>query len=498
MTHCIILSLSTLFVPLFCADDSDNRAIYGKTFFSPKPQGNYQPRRMMGVMHQYYRPQQCRSWVTYSGLLDQAGTFKNQDIGNYLFFNHLNSMLFASNEDAFTDVFTQNFLLNNNFEGTLTITPRNTTTVIDNALFFGFDSFLPDWYLFIELPWCTTRWNLKKSTTTQSVGTTIPADSLGNSSAQPAPTTSLFDAVNGQFTFFDVQEPLHFARMDESHSQSGLADIRLSIGTSFVNREDRHFGLSARCIIPTGNRPNGEFLFEPVVGNGHHFQLGFGLSAHDQVWNFGDLWLNGYLEGSLYHVFKAQQRRSFDLKANGIGSRYLLLKEFSNNVYTGRIVRGPNVLTLSCKVSNAIDAQATGMFELGYNDWIAQVGYNVWGRSQDQISDIELFAENTYGIAGLSGTGTDRDRTASLTTIRGENATNLDTTNVYLKNSDIDVQSAEHPIVFTNLVFAYLGYHPQCCAYDPFAGIALEVELSGHHNRAFNMWHIIVKAGFSL
>ena len=37
-------------------------------------------------------------------------------------------------------------------------------------------------------------------------------------------------------------------------------------------------GLNLRVITPaTDNRPQGEFLFEPVNGNGQHFEFGFGF-----------------------------------------------------------------------------------------------------------------------------------------------------------------------------------------------------------------------------
>src|SRR3990172_13239088 len=46
-----------------------------------------------------------------------------------------------------------------------------------------------------------------------------------------------------------------------------LADIRCALGWNFLLKDDYHLGVDLQCAFPTGNRPKGEFLFEPIDGN---------------------------------------------------------------------------------------------------------------------------------------------------------------------------------------------------------------------------------------
>ena len=148
------------------------------------------------------------------------------------------------------------------------------------------------------------------------------------------------------------------------------------------------------------------------------------------------------------------------------------------------------------------------VFMLDYNqggfNW--NIGYNIWGRTKDQLTLKQTIPNNMYGIAGVTGTDPagNRDRTASQTTISGQNAGLVDggstgsfLNNIYLTTQDIDVGSAAHPGCFSHGIFTYLGYVWDCSYLTPFIGLGSEVEFSGSRNDALRVWHIWGKLGLN-
>jgi len=74
-------------------------------------------------------------------------------------------------------------------------------------------------------------------------------------------------------------------------------------------------------------------FFEPIVGQGKHWELGGGLDARWVWWRScdEDKDFTVYLDANVAHLFKARQCRTFDL-CNKPLSRYMLAMKFTNSV----------------------------------------------------------------------------------------------------------------------------------------------------------------------
>ena len=163
----------------------------------------------------------------------------------------------------------------------------------------------------------------------------------------------------------------------------------------------------ARCCTYTGNRPEGDFLFEPIVGNGHHWELGLGITAHYQLWNNLDSCENVgfYVDANLTHLFGTKQRRTFDLKNRPL-SRYMLAERLGVPVInlfaaqtqgnvtgaTAPIAQFQNVFTpvanlttFGVQVSVGGQFDITAMLNYTYNNFSCDVGYNYWGITCEKI-----------------------------------------------------------------------------------------------------------------
>ncbi len=479
--------------------NDDHRDTVGKTFFHSRSESLNKAQESAGMANLItWGYDECSNgvfWVT----AEIERSFDRHGIGKYLFFNGTDTMKTGTSNGPGIDIFAENFLLNDNFNGAITARPFVTNELLNLSFFCALDFCYPGLYFLAHIPYVNTQWTMDLRETVSTQGTIISANTLGNVAPAPAPFNSMIEAWNGQGTFFDVKEPLHFARIDGKKSKSHIADIELGLGYILLSNECNYFSINIRGIIPTGNRPTGEFVFEPIVGNTHHGQIGAGLLGNFYLWENGcQEFLSILLNANIYTILTSREKRTFDLKNNGIGSRYLLFKKFSGVDYAGEIVRGPNILTLDVDTKNRVEADVVLMVEYIRCNLLLDAGYNLWGRSRDHLKLIGSIPENSFGIAGLSGTaGINRNRTASSTLINGENATSIDPSPVFISNSDIDVESAAHPGAFSHGLFVHIGYIWNDIHYiQPFVGLGSEIEFSGT-NRSFKMWHLWGKIGAS-
>lgn len=514
----IFLIINSLIFGLFCSllytQDTffdDSRHTFGKTFFNPRSPTLNKAQESSGVARFMGPTEDCSIGGFAAVAAEFQISFNKSDIGQYLFFNGSSTMKTGTAAGPGVDVFGENFLLNDNFTDAITARPQVKNAVIDFSFYTELDSVLHGLYLIAHVPLCWAQWGVDFAETVSFVGTTIGANQLGNPVAQQAPYNSLIDAWDGQAIFGDIKQPMNFARVNGKQKKFKCGDVELAIGYTFLKEECYYVSLNARGIIPTSNKPQGVFLFEPCTGNFHHFEIGFGIIASSDLWFCDpDKSLQGFVNANLYHVCKTKQKRSFDLLDNGPGSRYLLFKKFdSTGHYAGEIVRGPNILTLDVNAHNMVHGDAVFMLDYNQGGFNWNIGYNLWGRTRDELTLRQTIPEATYGIAGLTGTNpinpdAGRDRTASKTTISGTNANDLDggqagtfLNNVYLTTDDINVRSAAHPGCFSHSIFTYFGYAWDCFYAGPFVGIGSQVEFSGSGNDAFRMWHIWGKFGLS-
>jgi hypothetical protein len=177
-----------------------------------------------------------------------------------------------------------------------------------------------------------------------------------------------------------------------------------------------HLGILLKVVAPTGNKPKGRYIFEPIVGNRGHWELGVGVSTHMTLWsNIHDEYsrLCLFFEGNVVHMFANDQIRSFDFKDNGFLSRYLLLKRFEStqlnaggdSLFTqdyiqnrisrenglsttresGFLTNAINFATRNAEVSIAGKGEAVAMLSYITNGFGWDVGYNIYGRSEEKV-----------------------------------------------------------------------------------------------------------------
>lgn len=321
------------------------------------------------------------------------------------------------------------FGLPTDFKSIVNFRPRVNNFLIDFNFFVGLSAQLSGLYFRIHAPLVHSVWNLHMSeqifrgdqgTNDYSPGyfndTGITRDDLLNNftefiSGEKAPQ-------GDNLTF----QKLTFSKMNPcSRSITRVSEIQAALGLNPWQAEWYHVGFNLRLAIPTGNRPQGEFLFEPIVGNGHHWELGVGLSTHIQVWHNEKTaeHLNLFLDANFMHLFKTKQKRSFDLKENP-NSRYMLAQKFAmplvnnltgqvngtlippNTQFKNEVTPLANLITFDVDVSVAIQADLAFLFAYTKDTSTFSFGYGMWKQSCENVAIKKLnkFKENTWVLKG--------------------------------------------------------------------------------------------------
>ena len=188
------------------------------------------------------------------------------------------------------------FYLNCDYDGSFCVSPRIQNVVIDLDFYLGMNYMMEGMYFRLYGPINWTKWSVgfcaadpsSVLTTSCSAGYLTPSgdevllDSISNyfaggSAGAPASVDNI--------TF----QPLKFAKMPNcDKTQTGFADMRAEWGWNFLQDDDYHLGVGIHVAAPTGTHRHAEYVMDPVVGNGNHWELGGTIHGHYQFWKSED------------------------------------------------------------------------------------------------------------------------------------------------------------------------------------------------------------------
>ena len=497
-----------------------------RTIFIPRSQGSNFARYIAG-WKEYLPGCDNRAWGNVSFALEYNHSLKGERLAQYLFGS--TKLTFTGSEvinRGERDLLADNFGLPTNFIGAISFKPRIDNIVLDFNYHLGLDSWFDGLYLRINAPIVITRWDLG-----------VRCKEVNNISSQDAPVfppcymsmsavpteRSIREALSGEFfsaienpdtaevntdvdtVFGDMKQPLMFGRFACGREKKvGISNIDLILGWNFIENESSHAGIFLLTVIPTGNRPHSEIIFEPIVGNGNIWEIGPGVSGHIDLMRRGEHVFALYFEGALTHQFKRFQIRSFDLVGHGALSRYMLLKEFvqdsnGNLTYAGNLYNAIDFSTRAVRVGGCAKFDAAIKASYYYGNWGVDAGYNVYARSKEKLriqddlypSDLNsrlLGVKGTEGVCytifnngvstGVTGvlnstqngatiySGAPVDNPQGILLPAGEVARTWDSKTAFQSNPPVlldvdtalDITSGAVPRQLTHKFFAHIGY----------------------------------------
>lgn len=278
--------------------------------------------------------------------------------------------------------------------------------------------------------------------------------------------------------------------------RSGVDDIELKIGYDkyWEDKDNNRLSGYILATIPTGKRPNGEFVFGPVVGS-RQFSLGFGLDGEYHVTQRGN-WTWTLLGDFKYRYgFSAKEWRCFDLCKNGDWSKYLLVvKEDA----VANALPGVNYLTLKSNVTqrSIIDLFLAMHFEKDV--WNVELGYDLWWHQAEKVSPdccIGDFNVAIFDMDGFAERGAVSASCANISqSIRGTNIPPSDATFTKITSSDLNLASAGHPSAMSHKLYVAVARNGDFKNYPALLGLGGSYEFAAGDN-ALEQWALWLKLG---
>ncbi len=302
------------------------------------------------------------------------------------------------------------FGLPTDFASYVSFCPRISNAIFDIDLFVGFTKFIPGLYFRVHAPLVHTSWKLGMCETLITTGSNAHEPGYFNESG--IPRSQLVDNFTQFITGQDAPKgteltfhKLEHAKMSyNSEGLTNLSDIQLAICWNVLHNKRYHLGGNIRISIPTGNCITGTLLFEPIVGNTHHWELGGGLSTHIIVWEDEETQehFGLYLDLNITHMFSTIQHRSFDLCTKH-NSRYMLAQRMGSDIeynlrgvvdgeritptfqYKKEVTPVANLTTLPIQVEIGVQADLALLLNYTAKQNSFSIGYGFWGRSCEKI-----------------------------------------------------------------------------------------------------------------
>ncbi len=399
----------------FCSHQALQSFAGGHAYFVPRSAANNAIRLMMEKSPII----DSNAWITP----EYTRSFRANQISRYLFGCAGGVLMFSGSAVANrgkTDILADYFGLSSDFQSQVRFCPVIQNFLVDCGVKFNLDCLSEGLYWSLQAPLVYTNWNLRMREFVTQKGVNISPAGYLSGGNQPLPRAQLvadvITAFQGNATFGDMQDPLLYGKICGKQTRTEIAEIREELGWNFCNRYDCTADVHLFLSMPTGTRTTGEYLFEPIVGNCHHWEIGIGGHVNKRLWasECGEHQWWGFLRANISHLCATHQRRSFDLKV-GRGSRYMLLAGMDTihddilqipdgtqpaYQYISHLYPAINKTTFDCRINRAAQAD----FSLGvvykYDAWDLNFGYDLWLMSREKLQCRERLASNKFVLKG--------------------------------------------------------------------------------------------------
>ncbi len=414
---------------------------------------------------------------------------KADRIKQYFLPKNKGSVRFGTAGTATTDALPVWFGLHHAFKGTVTFAPEQKqvggSIDIRHKIgpIFG-SSFFKDWWVQLTVGLADVKNNMHL---TQNVET------------EPATTNTVHDLT----TAFKNAD-WNYLKIDGEQSRSGLSEIRLGIGTTFISNGRMYASSYSALSFPgKGVTPN-TYMFDSQVGFNKHVGLVWGLNLQAPLTHETKDYLitfNINLENNF--LIRNHQFRTFDLNDHsGIPittepvansrewSRYLLMRHKDE---TGAVtVPGVNVLTHKVRVSPHALVDFTASLRGTSGRLQGEIGYGLWAHGGDtvKITDSNPWIEE-YQIAGETAAQWAKD--ATLKSRGTESATFTP-----IRATDLNLKSAGMLPAVIYRFHAYVNMKTESSKNPMHVGFGTFVEFPRNTTKALSTYGIWFNAGGSL
>ena len=351
---------------------------------------------------------------------------------------------------------------------------------------------------------------------------------------------------------FENKEPdFKYGRLSkEKLSVVRVGDLEFALGYNPYVGDRGYVGVGFKFSAPTGNVPTARYMLEPIVGRAGHWSVGGEVHGRFSVYECDDYELDLQMRGEVLHLTSGRKPhwRSFDLAANGDGSKYMLLQRYKTEKVVGGsgTVVVPDIITPAINVTTVpvlsrISAEGNFALMLDFKKdcWNMSLSGEIWGRSSEcleidtcrlarysdklnlndyavlgrQVSRDDRFTDNVANAAAnlnfaepaakinesvdrITASGTAPAGPAVAPTLSTAQADKVKDATVSANRIPADfetalnVAGAQAPRVITGKVTVEAGYTFKDSCHMPHVSLYGGVEIADKTSRAPNFWSL--------
>lgn len=294
----------------------------------------------------------------------------------------------------------------------------------------------------------------------------------------------------------------NYGKIKGKMQKTKLSDVELKLGYNWFCDESAYLEGYLGVVVPVGNKPTAEFVFEPLVGH-HHFGIMWGKAFGGEIYCYDDTRVWWEMEYNGRYLFSNSHYRSFDLK-NKPWSRYMLVYQSAQDVSLQRASEGINVFTQEMKVRPRFAHTFNGAFVMKHCGFQTEIGYNFWFRQSEKVRLKNPWLTGVT-LSGLDATSYDVLGSFNRAATIGEpfaGANNPTSTPAQyerftIKEEDLNLNSAAHPCALSHTLYASMARNFDGCKHPTTVGLGAAYEFSGV-NTALSRWTVWAKLGVSL
>lgn len=304
--------------------------------------------------------------------------------------------------------------------------------------------------------------------------------------------------VVGNMTDAFKQSAMLYGKIDNKKclSKWGVADVEVKLGWGTLWGECCKLNGYVGFVAPTGNKVDKKaaaYVFSPIIGNNHHWGFLIGNYADIDIWERcdHDVRLVYTLESRI--LFKNNQWRSFDLIDKQWG-RYMAVyanqAEAQNAFDTASATSGSfgiNSFTQCLEVAPRYELTSTAAFQWYHCRWSGEVGYNFFARHKENVSLCKW--TESVALKAVDGVGQTQQARTITKNFRGSNVALGNYDNVVIRKTDLDLDSAAHPGVLSNIIYGALGFTWDWCDIPNTLSAGGSYEFTSV-NAAINRWAV--------
>lgn len=275
----------------------------------------------------------------------------------------------------------------------------------------------------------------------------------------------------------DNQAALKAAKINDSQSETSVADIDVVLGYKVLDKDKYNVSLNLGLTIPVGNDSDGTWVFEPMIGNGDHWALGGGLDICAKLWEDGKQNIKLTAAANYRYLFEATEKRTMGLidpdgKKVDWGQYYLAGKIGTNN-NTQQLFPAANILNHDINVEPGSQFDSVIYFTYNNGGWTFDLGYNFFWKEEEDNSLKGKWTDKEYGIALISQAMNGGAFTNGVGSIGYINNKADDTALAAASATayGIDVSATETPSMDTHKVYGSMGYNFKDWEYPVMLGL---------------------------